>query len=55
MPTPCGANSPTNAQRRDTGGVTAAGFDPFDVARAHLDAVPEALSIATALSMDPMS
>ncbi len=42
-------------EESDTGGVAAAGFDPFDVARAHLDAVPEALSIATALSMNPMS
>ena len=42
-------------EESDTAGVAAAGFDPSAVARAHLDAVPEALSIATALSMDPMS
>ncbi len=38
----------------DAAAVAAAGLDPFDVARAHLDAVPEALSIATALSTEPM-
>ncbi len=33
--------------------VRATGLDPADVARAHFDAVPTALSTATALSMDP--
>jgi EAL and modified HD-GYP domain-containing signal transduction protein len=42
-------------EESDTGGVAAAGFDPFDVARAHLDAVPQALSIASALSATPLS
>ncbi len=40
-------------EESDAEQVAATGFDPFDVARAYLDAVPAALSIATALSMDP--
>lgn len=41
-------------EENDVAQVAATGLDPFDVARAYLDAVPEALSIATALSMDPL-
>ncbi len=41
-------------EENDPAAVAATGLDPFDVARAHLDAVPEALSIATTLSMDPV-
>ena len=42
-------------EENDAEQVAATGLDPSDVARAYLDAVPEALSIATALSMDPLS
>jgi EAL and modified HD-GYP domain-containing signal transduction protein len=35
--------------------VVATGLDPEDVARAYLDAVPAALSTATALSIDPLT
>ena len=39
-------------EENDLAAVAATGLDPFDVARAHLDAVPEALSIATAVSRE---
>jgi EAL and modified HD-GYP domain-containing signal transduction protein len=42
-------------EENDAEQVVATGLDPFDVAHAYLDAVPEALSTATALSMDPLA
>ena len=41
-------------EENDTEQVAATGLDPAVVARAYLDAVPVALSTATALSMDPL-
>ena len=41
-------------EANDAEQVAETGHDPFDVAHAYLDAVPIALSTATALSMDPI-
>lgn len=40
-------------EENDSATVAATGLDPSAVARAYLDAVPAALSVATALSVDP--